>query len=127
MFGSDQVTTGAGLDLKQATQFATYMVRSLGMSEKLGLRTITESEEQLSAETKDNVDSEIRRILNESYERAKNILKTHPTEFKLLAETLLKYETLDASEIKYIIENNRVPKTLTCNNDIIDKKTKIVV
>ncbi len=103
------------------------MVQSMGMSEKFGLRTITDSSEQLSAETRDQIDNEIRKILNESYERAKNILKAHPAEFRLLAETLLKYETLNAEEIKEIIENNRVPKTLSSNSERKSKNQKIVV
>lgn len=49
------------------------------------------------------IDSEIKRILNESYERAKTILVTHSKEHKALAEALLKYETLDAEDIKTIL------------------------
>lgn len=49
------------------------------------------------------MDAEINKILNESYIRAKNILKTHAKEHKALAEALLKYETLDAEDIKAIL------------------------
>lgn len=49
------------------------------------------------------IDSEIKRIMTESYERAKSILKTHSKEHKALAEALLKYETLDADDIKSIL------------------------
>lgn len=49
------------------------------------------------------IDAEIKRIMTESYERAKSILKTHAKEHKALAEALLKYETLDAEDIKSIL------------------------
>lgn len=48
-------------------------------------------------------------MLAESYERAKNILKTHAKEHKALAEALLKYETLDAEDIKAILSNGKLP------------------
>lgn len=56
------------------------------------------------------VDHEIKRILSESYERAKLILKTHSKEHKALAEALLKYETLDAEDIKAILAGDKIPE-----------------
>lgn len=53
------------------------------------------------------VDSEIKQILSESYERAKSILKNHQQEHKALAEALLKYETLDAEDIKAILSGEK--------------------
>jgi ATP-dependent metalloprotease len=55
------------------------------------------------------VDSEIKRMLSDSYERAKNILKTHAKEHKALAEALLKYETLDADDIRAILSGGKHP------------------
>lgn len=52
------------------------------------------------------IDAEIKKILADSYERAKNVLKTHQKELKALAEALLKYETLDAEDIKAIMEKD---------------------
>lgn len=49
------------------------------------------------------IDAEIKRIMTESYDRAKSILKTHAKEHRALAEALLKYETLDAEDIKSIL------------------------
>ena len=54
------------------------------------------------------VDFEIKKILSDSYERAKNILKTHSKEHKALAEALLKYETLDAEDIKAILSGDKI-------------------
>lgn len=55
------------------------------------------------------IDSEIKRILTESYDRAKSILKIHAKEHKALAEALLKYETLDAEDIKAILSGEKRP------------------
>lgn len=54
------------------------------------------------------MDSEIKKIMNDSYERAKFILKAHAKEHKALAEALLKYETLDAEDIKAILAGDKV-------------------
>lgn len=56
------------------------------------------------------MDSEIRRILSESYDRAKHILKSHAKEHKALAEALMKYETLDAEDIKAIMADKTTEK-----------------
>lgn len=115
IFGADKITSGASSDLKQATSIASHMVRDWGMSEKVGLRTIESSKgfgaapEVLSPSTVEGVDNEIKKILNDSYERAKTILKQHAKEHKALAEALLKYETLDAEDIKAILGGEKMP------------------
>lgn len=55
------------------------------------------------------VDAEIKKILSDSYDRAKSILKAHAKEHKALAEALLKYETLDAEDIKAIMSGEKKP------------------
>lgn len=85
------------------------MVKDWGMSEKVGLRTMPENTKAFSGEalgpsTSEQVDTEIKRILAESYERARAILQKHAKEHKALAEALLKYETLDADDIKAIMK-----------------------
>ncbi|KAH8300132.1 hypothetical protein KR044_010325 [Drosophila immigrans] len=112
IFGSEKITSGASSDLKQATAIATHMVKDWGMSEKVGLRTIESPKglgggEVLGPNTVEAVDNEIKRILSDSYERAKAILKKHTKEHKALAEALLKYETLDADDIKAILNDNQ--------------------
>lgn len=115
IFGADKITSGASSDLKQATSIASHMVRDWGMSEKVGLRTIETAKgfgataEVLSPSTVEGVDNEIKKILNDSYERAKAILKQHAKEHKALAEALLKYETLDAEDIKAILGGEKMP------------------
>lgn len=112
IFGIDKITSGASSDLKQATSIATHMVKDWGMSEKVGLRTIESSKgmfptESLGPNTVEAVDAEIKRILSDSYERAKAILRKHAKEHKALAEALLKYETLDAEDIKAIMNDSQ--------------------
>lgn len=90
---------------------ASQMVKALGMSEKIGQRVFEVSEkngESLSPQTQELVDQEIKRILQESYDRAKTILKTHSSELKLIAEALLLHETLDVDQIKRLIENHKL-------------------
>lgn len=116
IFGNENVTTGASSDLEKATRLAERMVKNFGMSDKAGFRVIetrsnglNEVEESLSQQTQELIDQEIRRILQESYDRAKNLLKTHMNELKTLSETLLIHETLDIEEIKTVIEGNKLP------------------
>lgn len=113
-FGADKVTTGASADFQGATSIATAMVKRFGMSEKVGVRVFHEEDvdtglsflklNEVGPGTTEVVDSEIRRLLQESYERARTIIKNHQNEHKLLAQALLKYETLDLDDVKAIID-----------------------
>ncbi|XP_005290980.2 ATP-dependent zinc metalloprotease YME1L1 isoform X1 [Chrysemys picta bellii] len=107
IFGSDHITTGASSDFDNATKIAKLMVTRFGMSEKLGVMTYTDTG-KLSPETQSAIEQEIRTLLKDSYERAKNILKTHAKEHKNLAEALLTYETLDAKEIQIVLEGKKL-------------------
>ncbi|XP_047469459.1 ATP-dependent zinc metalloprotease YME1L-like [Penaeus chinensis] len=119
IFGTDFITSGASSDLKQATSIATHMVKDLGMSDRVGLRTFEDNSGQLIStgdslgqSTKEAIDHEIKKLLQDSYERAKSILKAHAKEHKALAESLMKYETLDADDIKAILDGRPVAKDL---------------
>ncbi|CAG2166289.1 unnamed protein product, partial [Oppiella nova] len=109
IFGAEKITTGAYDDLKKATNLATHMVKDFGMSDKIGVRTFEDDHNSLvvvndlAVSTTENIDSEIKKLLQDSYERAKTILKTHSREHKLIAEALLKYETLNAEEVNNIL------------------------
>ena len=95
------------------------------MSEKVGLRTVEDNNKSLVAvnelgpQTSELIDTEIKRILQESYDRAKTILKTHAKEHAALSEALIKYETLDADDVKAIFAGN--PKLI--NKTPISGKT----
>ncbi|XP_053165616.1 ATP-dependent zinc metalloprotease YME1L1-like [Hemicordylus capensis] len=107
IFGGDHISTGASSDFDNASKIATLMVTKFGMSEKLGVMTYTDTG-KLSPETKSATEQEIRTLLKDSYERAKNILKTHAKEHKNLAEALLTYETLYAKEIQIVLEGGKL-------------------
>jgi ATP-dependent metalloprotease len=108
ILGKDKITGGASSDLEGATNIAKLYVKKLGMSEKFGLRVVGDRQEEIemSESTKNLMDTEVTRLLNDSYKNATNILKTHRKELDLLADALLKYETLDADDVKAILEGN---------------------
>uniref|UniRef100_A0A3Q2NRM5 ATP-dependent zinc metalloprotease YME1L1 n=1 Tax=Fundulus heteroclitus TaxID=8078 RepID=A0A3Q2NRM5_FUNHE len=103
IFGEHDITSGASSDFDGATKIAKLMVTRFGMSDKLGVMTYADITKQ-SPETQAAIEQEVRVLLKESYERAKNILKTYSKEHKKLADALLRYETLDAKEIQMVLE-----------------------
>src|SRR5690606_9782024 len=103
-------TTGAENDIEQATSLARNMVTRWGMSEKIGLVQLAPrqnpylgisgpADQPFSEETARLIDSEIQRIINESYEQAKSLLRKHRKQLDALVEALLARETLDEKEI----------------------------
>lgn len=115
-------TTGASNDFEQATQLARAMVTEYGMSEKLGLVQYEGShammagqlspEKSYSPQTAQLIDDEVRALLNEARNKAADIINNNRETHKLIAEALLKYETLDAAQIKSIYETGKVPAEL---------------
>ncbi|KAK1879714.1 ATP-dependent zinc metalloprotease YME1L1 [Dissostichus eleginoides] len=103
IFGNEYITTGASSDFDSATKIAKMMVTRFGMCEKLGVMTYSDMTAQ-SPETQAAVENEVRAILKDSYERARALLKSHAKEHKNLAEALLLYETLDAKDIRLVLE-----------------------
>jgi ATP-dependent metalloprotease len=108
IFGQDKVTTGASSDFQVATSLATNMVKSYGMSDKIGQRVFAQETNDLSPNSQEVIDQEIKRLLQESYDRARAILKSHSNELKLIAEALMVHETLDVNQIKSLIENQKL-------------------
>uniref|UniRef100_A0AC34R0I9 AAA+ ATPase domain-containing protein n=1 Tax=Panagrolaimus sp. JU765 TaxID=591449 RepID=A0AC34R0I9_9BILA len=124
--GYDKVTTGAGDDLKRATELAINMVKQFGMSDKLGLRNYTVEDENtapiihvnnLSPQTTETIDQEVNKLLNESYLRAKELLTKHKKEHYALAEALLEHETLSAEEVRTIVNGGQIMKPLTMKKE----------
>src|SRR5471030_3000322 len=111
VFGHDKVTTGAQSDIEQATRMARAMVTRFGMSDSLGPIAYAENQEEvflghsvsrtqnISEATAQKIDSEIHRIIDESYQRAKEILTSRQSDLNVLARGLLEYETLTGDEI----------------------------
>jgi len=105
IFGSDQVTTGASSDFNQATRLATRMVTQFGMSNKVGMVFYEPDQiEKLSPDLRNLINGEIKRLIDESYQRAKNTLIKHGDKLDLLAEALLTEETLTVDQIKKTID-----------------------
>jgi len=104
IFGSSQVTTGASSDFNQATNIATAMVTQFGMSDKVGKVFYERHDiEKLSPELQNLINSEIKILLDESYERAMNTLRKHRDKLEMLAQALLQEETLGVKEIKRLV------------------------
>jgi cell division protease FtsH len=120
IFGPDKVTTGAADDIRRATGLARRMVTEFGFSEKLGPLRYAENEEEVflghsvtqrknvSEATAKVIDEEIRRIIDEGEQTAREILSSRMDELHALAKGLLEYETLAADEIRRIIKGERI-------------------
>ncbi|MHA3043639.1 ATP-dependent zinc metalloprotease FtsH [Streptococcus sp. 517s] len=114
-------TTGASNDFEQATQMARAMVTEYGMSEKLGpvqyegnhaMFGAQSSQKSISEQTAYEIDEEVRLLLNEARNKAAEIIQSNRETHKLIAEALLKYETLDSTQIKSLYETGKMPETV---------------
>jgi cell division protease FtsH len=115
VFGRESVTTGASNDIQRATELSRNMVTKWGLSEKLGPLVYSEEEgevflghsvtqhKQVSDETAHLIDEEVRNIIDRNYKRAEKILKENMDKLNLMAEALIKYETIDTEQIKDIM------------------------
>jgi cell division protease FtsH len=122
IFGYNKVSSGASSDIQYATTLARDMVTRWGMSDALGPLQYAEPEEevflgysvnrqrQMSNETAQQIDKEIRRIVEEGYERAKHLLDEHRSELEKLAQALLEYETLSGDEIQKVIAGESIDR-----------------
>ena len=112
-------TTGASNDFEQATQMARAMVTEYGMSEKLGpvqyegshaMFGAQSPQKSISEQTAYEIDEEVRSLLNEARNKAAEIIQANRETHKLIAEALLKYETLDSTQIKSLYETGHMPE-----------------
>ena len=112
-------TTGASNDFEQATQMARAMVTEYGMSEKLGpvqyegnhaMFGAQSPQKSISEQTAYEIDEEVRSLLNEARNKAAEIIQANRETHKLIAEALLKYETLDSNQIKSLYETGHMPE-----------------
>jgi cell division protease FtsH len=114
------ITSGASADIKQATAMAKTMVLSWGMSDKLGLIDFVgdnpykemglASGNEYSELTSQAIDEEIKRILDEAYDNAKSLINTNKHKVEEIAKALVKYETLDAEEVRMILEGKEIDR-----------------
>ena len=121
IFNASKVTTGASNDIERATQLARSMVTKWGLSEKLGPLTYSEEDGEvflgrsvtqhkaISDETAHAIDEEIRNIIDKNYKRSEKILKKNIDKLHLMADALIKYETIDQAQIDDIMKG-KVPR-----------------
>jgi len=116
IFNASKVTTGASNDIERATQLARNMVTKWGLSDNLGPLTYSEEDGEvflgrsvtqhkaISDETAHAIDEEIRNIIDKNYKRSERILKKNIDKLHLMADALIKYETIDSGQIDDIMK-----------------------
>src|SRR6478752_5972660 len=114
------ITNGARGDIRGATAIARRMVCEWGMSEKMGMVEYGEHEDYVflgrdisrardySEATAEQIDGEVRKLIDDAYQKAKDVLTSHRSSLEAIAKALLEYETLDGAQIKEILEHGRL-------------------
>src|SRR5262245_11925529 len=123
---SEDISTGAAMDIQQATQLARAMVCQYGMSERLGMVQYGDDDEFIflgremtrtkiySEHTAQEIDGEIKRITDDAYKVARDIIYTNRDKLELIAKTLLEFETLEGPQVEEIINTGKfTPPTPT--------------
>ena len=125
VFGSEKITTGAAGDIEQATSLARRMVTQWGMSDKVGMIAVGDREQEIflgrefsqrrsvSEQMAETVDAEIKRLIDEAYERARVILTENRPLLDLMADALLERESLDRDEINMLSRGEPLPPRVT--------------
>ncbi|MDN5248710.1 MAG: ATP-dependent zinc metalloprotease FtsH [Alphaproteobacteria bacterium] len=134
-FGKDHITAGASSDIEQATKLARNMVTRWGFSPKLGNVAYGENQDEVflghsvarqhnvSEETAKTIDNEVRRLIDEGYQKATEIMQKNEKEWNILAEALLEYETLTGDEIKDVIAGKKLKRLDTAHLVTAEDKT----
>jgi len=116
VFGSEHVTTGASNDIERATGIARNMVTRWGLTEKLGPLAYSEDEDEvflgrsvtqhkhMSDDTARLIDEEVRDIIDAAHGQARNLLESNLTQLHLMADALMRYETLDKQQIDQVMQ-----------------------
>jgi len=118
LYTSD-ISTGAAGDIQQATTMARAMVCQFGMSDKLGMIQYGDNNEYVflgremirskdySEKIAEDIDAEVKKIIDEGYQRAKQLIETHRDKLEMLAQKLLEFETLDGPQVEEIVRHGR--------------------
>ena len=135
IFGPEKITTGAGNDIERATAMARQMVTRFGMSDVIGLMAIGQADQEvflgrelvqrreISEHTAQQVDQEIKRVLDEAEERARSIVAEHKDLLERIAQGLLERETLDSADIALLDVGEELPP-LPTEDDIQDDEAE---
>jgi len=103
IYGAENVSTGASSDIQQATRTAHYMITAAGMSELLGNVDLESDYRALSPQTKQTIESEVRRLVEEGRERSMRLLVENREGLERLANALVEYETLNRDEMERVV------------------------
>ncbi len=118
----DDISSGAQSDIQQTTKIAKQMILTWGMSDKLGLISygpdaglkdmmyVLPGEKEYSEKTAEAIDSEVKKIADEAYKKARELIEANKDKLDRIAKALLKYETLDADDVELIIEGGKLDK-----------------
>jgi len=118
----DDISSGAQADIQQATRIAKQMVLTWGMSDQLGLVSYeTETgfkdrmygilgEKEYSERTAEVIDSEVKRLADQTYDSARQLIGANKDKLERIADALLKYETLDAADVELILKGGQLDK-----------------
>lgn len=117
----NDLSSGAQSDIRQATRLAKEMIKTWGMSELLGPISYGEdsggtdyyalpTEREYSEKTAQEIDQEIKTLVDEAYRMAKTVIETNRDKLESIAQALLKYETLDADDVKVILNGGRLDR-----------------
>jgi len=121
IFGPEKVTTGAGNDIERATSLARRMVTQFGMSDRVGAMSVGDREQEIflgrefghrrevSERTAEMVDDEVKRLIDEAYEKARNILAEHRELLDRMAAALLERETIDRDDVDLLGAGKPLP------------------
>jgi len=108
IYGPENVTTGASSDITGATNLAYHMVTQAGMSAALGNIDLSNNYDKLSSETKQKIEDEVRRLVEEGRERAMKLLTDNRAGLERLANALVEYETLDREEMEKVVRGEKL-------------------
>lgn len=117
IYGAENVTTGASSDITNATRLAYMMVTQAGMSEALGNIDLSSDFARLSSETKQQIEHEVRRLVEEGRERAVKLLTTNREGLDRLATALVEYETLSKEEMEKVVRGEKLTDKIKVDAD----------
>lgn len=136
IFGLEHVTTGASNDIMRATDIARKMVTNWGLSELGPLtfgqeegevflgRSVTQNKE-ISDKTAQHIDEQVRKIIDRNFQRAQKVLNENMPILHLMAEALIKYETIDTEQIKVIMSGEEPPPPADWGTIVLDPQSEV--